>query len=34
VDKPPGEYFHTNWTGHGGNVTRRCGVRRSAIPTM
>ncbi len=21
VDKPAGEYFHTNWTGHGGNVT-------------
>ncbi len=21
VDKPRGEYFHTNWTGHGGNVT-------------
>jgi len=21
VDRPRGEYFHTNWTGHGGNVT-------------
>jgi 6-phosphogluconate dehydrogenase len=21
VDGPRGEYFHTNWTGHGGNVT-------------
>ena len=21
VDQPRGEYFHTNWTGHGGNVT-------------
>jgi len=21
VDKPRGEYFHTNWTGHGGTVT-------------
>jgi 6-phosphogluconate dehydrogenase len=21
ADKPRGEYFHTNWTGHGGNVT-------------
>jgi len=21
MDKPRGEYFHTNWTGHGGNVT-------------
>jgi len=21
VDRPCGEYFHTNWTGHGGNVT-------------
>ncbi|MBI3928816.1 MAG: decarboxylating NADP(+)-dependent phosphogluconate dehydrogenase [Armatimonadetes bacterium] len=21
VDKPRGEYFHTNWTGHGGKVT-------------
>ena len=21
VDKPRGEYFHTNWTGHGGSVT-------------
>jgi len=21
VDKPKGEYFHTNWTGQGGNVT-------------
>jgi 6-phosphogluconate dehydrogenase len=21
VDKPRGEYFHTNWTGHGGEVT-------------
>jgi len=21
VDKPRGEYFHTDWTGHGGNVT-------------
>jgi len=21
VDKPRGQYFHTNWTGHGGNVT-------------
>ena len=21
VDKPRGEYFHTNWTGHGGDVT-------------
>jgi len=21
VDKPRGDYFHTNWTGHGGNVT-------------
>lgn len=23
VDKPRGEFFHTNWTGHGGNVTAR-----------
>jgi 6-phosphogluconate dehydrogenase len=21
VDRPRGEYFHTNWTGHGGDVT-------------
>jgi 6-phosphogluconate dehydrogenase len=21
IDKPRGEYFHTNWTGHGGGVT-------------
>jgi 6-phosphogluconate dehydrogenase len=21
VDKPRGQFFHTNWTGHGGNVT-------------
>ncbi len=21
VDKPKGEFFHTNWTGHGGNVS-------------
>ena len=21
VDKPRGEYFHTNWTSHGGNIT-------------
>ncbi|MFA6666548.1 MAG: NADP-dependent phosphogluconate dehydrogenase, partial [Armatimonadota bacterium] len=21
VDKPRGEWFHTNWTGHGGNTT-------------
>lgn len=21
IDRPRGEYFHTNWTGHGGNVT-------------
>ena len=21
VDKPRGEFFHTNWTGHGGDVT-------------
>jgi len=21
IDKPSGEYFHTNWTGHGGEVT-------------
>ena len=21
VDKPRGEYFHTNWTGRGGDVT-------------
>ena len=21
IDKPRGQYFHTNWTGHGGNVT-------------
>jgi 6-phosphogluconate dehydrogenase len=21
LDKSPGEYFHTNWTGHGGNIT-------------
>jgi 6-phosphogluconate dehydrogenase len=21
VDKPRGEYFHTNWTGHGGDIT-------------
>ena len=21
VDKPRGEFFHTNWTGHGGNTT-------------
>jgi 6-phosphogluconate dehydrogenase len=21
VDGPPGEYYHTNWTGHGGQVT-------------
>ena len=20
VDKPRGEYFHTNWTGHGGDT--------------
>jgi 6-phosphogluconate dehydrogenase len=20
VDKPRGEFFHTNWTGHGGKV--------------
>ena len=23
TDKPRGEFFHTNWTGHGGNVTAR-----------
>jgi 6-phosphogluconate dehydrogenase len=23
VDKARGEFFHTNWTGHGGNVTAR-----------
>ncbi len=23
VDKPRGEFFHTNWTGHGGDVTAR-----------
>jgi 6-phosphogluconate dehydrogenase len=23
LDKPRGEFFHTNWTGHGGNVTAR-----------
>ncbi len=21
IDKPRGEYFHTNWTGHGGDVS-------------
>jgi 6-phosphogluconate dehydrogenase len=21
IDKPRGEYFHTNWTGHGGDIT-------------
>ena len=21
IDRPRGEYFHTNWTGHGGDVT-------------
>jgi 6-phosphogluconate dehydrogenase len=21
VDRPRGEFFHTNWTGHGGKVT-------------
>ena len=21
VDKPRGQFFHTNWTGHGGDVT-------------
>ena len=21
VDKPRGEFFHTNWTGHGGDVS-------------
>jgi 6-phosphogluconate dehydrogenase len=21
VDKPRGEFFHTNWTGHGGNTS-------------
>ena len=21
LDKPRGEFFHTNWTGHGGNTT-------------
>ena len=21
VDKPRGEFFHTNWTGHGGSTT-------------
>jgi len=21
VDRPRGEFFHTNWTGHGGNTT-------------
>ena len=21
IDKPRGEYFHANWTGHGGNIT-------------
>jgi len=21
IDQPCGEYFHTNWTGHGGDVT-------------
>ncbi len=23
VDKPRGEFFHTNWTGHGGAITAR-----------
>jgi 6-phosphogluconate dehydrogenase len=23
IDKPRGEFFHTNWTGHGGDVTSR-----------
>jgi 6-phosphogluconate dehydrogenase len=23
VDRPRGEYFHTDWTGHGGDVTAR-----------
>jgi 6-phosphogluconate dehydrogenase len=23
VDKPRGEFFHTNWTGRGGNVSSR-----------
>ena len=23
VDKPRGEFFHTNWTGHGGTTTSR-----------
>jgi 6-phosphogluconate dehydrogenase len=21
IDKPRGEFFHTNWTGHGGDVS-------------
>jgi 6-phosphogluconate dehydrogenase len=21
IDKPRGEFFHTNWTGHGGEIT-------------
>jgi 6-phosphogluconate dehydrogenase len=21
IDKPRGEFFHTNWTGHGGRVS-------------
>jgi 6-phosphogluconate dehydrogenase len=23
VDRPRGEFFHTDWTGHGGDVTAR-----------
>jgi 6-phosphogluconate dehydrogenase len=23
VDQPRGQFFHTNWTGHGGDVTSR-----------
>jgi 6-phosphogluconate dehydrogenase len=23
LDKPRGEFFHTNWTGHGGTTTSR-----------
>ena len=23
IDRPRGQFFHTNWTGHGGDVTAR-----------
>ena len=29
VDKPRGEFFHTNWTGHGGSTTSRSYKRRA-----